>query len=195
MKSKYLPSIILFVWACLALPVQSVFSAESPLLPPEAFDIARKAFIRVEVYFKKAERPEEVELEGDPYDQRGVQYYIEEKRSKDLVGVVFNEKGDVLMPEIRLDQATVDRIEVISWEGERRPAKIKSLLMDSPAMLLRVEGGGLKNTAPPPFTTAPSPEKEILRVMALYYAQPRWEIQSSYWFGVFNYTTARWYSS
>jgi len=174
---------VVFLLGCVILPLAQVpcHAADNALLPRKAFETARKALIRVEIYFKKPERPEEVELEDSELGLEGISRYVEEKRSKDLVGVVLNSAGDILIPEVRLDEATLDRIEVISWDGERKGAKIKALFVDSPAMLLEAEGGGLKNVAPPLFAPAPSTEEEILRVIGLYYAKPRWELQSSSW--------------
>ena len=183
MKKKYFCAVFLLGCAILPLSQFSCLAADNALLPRKAFETARKALIRVEIYFKKPERPEEVELDemADQVSGGVISRYVEEKQSKDLVGVVMNAAGDVLVPEIRLDEATLDRIEVISWDGERKQAKIKALLLDSPAMVLEVEGGGLKNVAPPQFVPAPSPEKEVLRIISLYYAKPRWELQSSTW--------------
>jgi len=163
----------------LLLPTSLIPATE--MLPPKTFQIARKALVRVEIYFKKAERPEEVELEGDRFDARGVMRFIEEKKSMNLTGVVLRNRSEVIIPEVRLDENLLDRIEVIAWDGERKRARIRAILIHSPAMLLELEGGGLKNVAAPSFVPPPSPEKEMMRVVALYYAKPRWELQSSIW--------------
>ena len=182
MKTRTSLLVLLLVCTCFFFGGFEAVRAEDQLLPPKSFDIARKAFVRVEIYFQKPERPEEMELENEEFDWSSVKYYVKEKRSKDLVGVIWNQDQDILVPELRLDRLTVNRIEVLTWKGERREAKIKSLVVDSPLMVLEIQGEKLKDIEAPGFSPAPSPEKEILRVMALYYAQPRWELQSSQWF-------------
>lgn len=155
-------------------------AANNVLLPSSAFEVARKAFIRVEIYFKKAERPEEVEIDENETPGPSGEFFIENKSSKDLTGVVFNDKGDIIIPEFRMDQARIDRIEAIAWDGERKKVHIKSLLVDAPAMILEVEGEPHKNVQMPSYVSAPSPEEDPLHVIALYYAKPRWELQASF---------------
>ncbi len=157
---------------------------EEPFLPPQAFETARKALIRVEIFFKKPERPEEKELEESELGYRGTQKFVEKKRSKNLVGAVVNDEGDILIPEIRLDKATLDRIEVVSSGGERRKAHIKAILIDAPSMFLEIEGSIPASLRPPSFVPPPPFGKERLKIIRLSYAGVRWVLTAySVWQG------------
>ncbi|MBN1901317.1 PDZ domain-containing protein [Candidatus Sumerlaeota bacterium] len=166
--------------ACFSLASDSPQKANCPLLPSSAFETARKAFVRVEIYFKKAERPEEMEIDEGESDGPSASVYVENKSSRDFSGVIFNEKGDILIPEFRMDDAVIDYIEAISWNGERKKCRIKALLVDAPAMILEPDGEPHKSLLMPLYVPAPSPETEPFQVIGLFYAKPRWELQSSF---------------
>jgi hypothetical protein len=179
-RKSLLVFILLMQVAFICSGLDSTETGNNILLPSTAFETARKAIFRIEIYFKKAERPEDVEIDDEEEQGPAAAFFIENKSSKDITGILFNEKGDIIIPELRIDDAVIDRIEAISWDGERKKTRIKALLADTPAMILEVEGGPHKNVRMPSYVPASSPETEPFRVIGLYYAKPRWELQASF---------------
>ncbi len=119
-------------------------TAEEKPAPHEALlRLARQRFVRVEYQLKPSEEPVEDEegIAGFYRQMQGVnyQYYLDEKMPLEIVGVLLDAKGTVMIGDFALDEKHLDRIEVVLPDGQRVAAKRHKLLHRAPAELLRLD--------------------------------------------------------
>jgi len=139
---------------------QSVQQALHRRLEAKIKQNAADSFVVIRYHFKKSQRPRpprEEHAYEDHYDfnEGDVLDHILAKTTRDVVGVIVSEKGEVFTSEHHLWPDTIDKITVAGPDGTELEAADGRVLRNAPGQILQIKGDLPKTWKPLRFSPGP----------------------------------------
>ncbi len=142
-------------------PAARVDEKDSPTVPEALVKAARESFVIVRVWYKKdTSEPISAQI-----DKRRVQhiysnYYVDENRPQEDTGLVLDDEGHILVKDEGIEDRFIDKIIIEASDGKKYPAERVKLLLDAPAVLLKVSPEAAEKLTPLSFA---SPQDELVQ--------------------------------
>jgi len=126
-----------------AAPAKDGKSDEASGVPLRLVRAAEGAFVKVHYHFKKDVTEEAGRKSWAAWRARVIERFVDDKITLDAAGIAVGPDA-VAVYDNGLEDRFLDRIEVVTADGRRLPARRDKLLVSAPLELLKVSGEGLK---------------------------------------------------
>lgn len=152
--------------------------ANDELIPQELLSAARDGFVIVRTWYQKDTR-ESVDVQQQDWQINELySEYIDKKRPAETVGVVLDE-GKVLIGDDGIEQRFIKKVEVETIGGKTFSATREKLLIDAPAMILKLDKAGTKATRPLEFAPLSDGVMTSLQEAGMSQVDDEWRLRFS----------------